>query len=86
MTPKCSDHDDCGVKPARGSKRRKLWDLSGLECSIVGTCLTRDDLQKLTRKLGLKPSSDAEPYEIHAYFVGKAGEDGAISRAMHKLL
>lgn len=76
--------------PARTSGsggRRKLWSIPGeFHCSIVGTCLSSDDIAWLCRRLGLVPSADARPYDIHRYFVERAGVDGPESRLMHKRL
>lgn len=70
----------------RTDRRRKLWDLHGLECSIVGTCFSHGDLSAISRKLGLLFPTDVHDYDVHAYFVQHVGKDGPISRAMQKLL
>lgn len=70
-----------------GGTRRKLWQIATeFHCSIIGTCLTSDDIAWICRRLGLVPASDSRPYEIHRYFVERAGVDGPESRLMQKRL
>ncbi|EWY42299.1 hypothetical protein N825_18240 [Skermanella stibiiresistens SB22] len=73
--------------PNEAKGRRKLWDIAQhLHCSIIGTCLSMDDLRKLTRKGGLRISDDATDYCIHSYFVREAGTNGKLARFLHKML
>jgi len=96
FTGRLTDHD-----PARGAHtapapvgdaapsggRLKLWEIGGgFHCSIVGTCLATADLTALTRRLRLTPPIDATDYEIHGYYVQQATKDGAVARALHRLL
>jgi hypothetical protein len=72
---------------ARASSRNKIWEIQGgLQCSIVGTCLSHEDLIAIGRKAGVRPREGARAYEIHSYFVQQAGKDGKIARTMQKLL
>jgi hypothetical protein len=67
--------------------RRKLWEIpSHLHCSVIGTCLSMDDLRKLTRKGGMRISDDATDYCIHSYFVREAGTESKLARLLHKML
>lgn len=79
-----------GGLPAPGEgplRRRKLWDIDRrLHCSVVGTCLTLGDLRRIAGKLTIPIPAHTEDYEVHASFVGKAGEPGPIARLMHKAL
>ena len=69
------------------SKRWKLWEIDKkLHCSVLGTCLTLADLQRLIRKLRIPIPNDAEEYEIHGYFAARAAEKGPIAKAMNKVL
>ncbi|MBP2315731.1 DUF2325 domain-containing protein [Azospirillum soli] len=71
--------------PPTAGRRRKLWAIPPeFHCSIVGTCLSSDDIAWLCRRLALVPSSDARPYDIHRFFVERAGTDGREARLMHK--
>ncbi|WP_286192195.1 DUF2325 domain-containing protein [Roseomonas genomospecies 6] len=69
------------------AKRRKLWTIpTEYHCSLVGTCLSSEDVAWLCRRLKLVPTADARPYDIHRYFVEKSAEDGPEARLMHKRL
>ncbi len=71
---------------SRGS-RRKLWTVPPeYHCSLVGTCLSSEDIAWLCRRLGLVMATDARPYDVHRYFVERAGVDCPESRLMHKRL
>lgn len=72
---------------ARAPSRHKIWQIQGgLQCSIVGTCLSHEDLVAIGRKAGVRPREDARAYEVHSYFVQQAGTDSKIARVVQKLL
>ena len=82
--------EQCEAEPAALSKpaksRRKLWEIpSHLHCSVIGTCLSMDDLRKLTRKGGMRISEDATDYCVHSYFVREAGTESRLARLLHKM-
>ena len=71
----------------RAASRYKIWEIQGgLQCSIVGTCLSHEDLIAIGRKAGVRPREDARAYEIHSYFVQQAGKDCKIARTVQKRL
>ena len=76
------------AQPAtRPPARQKIWELQGgLQCSIVGTCLSDEDLLAIGRKSGIRPQDGARAYEIHSYFVQQAGKDCKAARFMQKVL
>jgi hypothetical protein len=75
----------CEAVPSSG--RLKLWEIGGgFHCSILGTCLATPDLKALARKLHLTPPAHATDYEIHGYFVQQATQEGAVARALQRLL
>ncbi len=83
--------EQCEAEPSVLSKsarsRRKLWEIpSHLHCSVIGTCLSMDDLRKLTRKGGMRISDDATDYCVHSYFVREAGTESKLARLLHKML
>lgn len=83
--------EQCEAEPSVLSKsarsRRKLWEIpSHLHCSVIGTCLSMDDLRKLTRKGGMRISDDATDYCVHSYFVREAGTESKLARMLHKML
>ncbi|MCW8915957.1 MAG: DUF2325 domain-containing protein [Magnetovibrio sp.] len=70
------------------TKPKKIADLKpGWMCSLVGTCFTLEELQKLTRRLKLEfGKANITDYELHGYFVGAASSNPNVSRAMHSML
>lgn len=76
------------AQPAtRPPARQKIWELQGgLQCSIVGTCLSDEDLLAIGRKSGVRPREGARGYEVHSYFVQQAGKDCKVARIIQKLL
>jgi hypothetical protein len=71
----------------RPPARQKIWELQGgLQCSIVGTCLSDADLVAIGRKSGVRPRDGARGYEVHSYFVQHAGKDCKVARIIQKLL
>lgn len=69
------------------SKRRiHLYELGSWSCSILGTCLTHEDLMAMARKWKLKMAADISMFDVHSFFVTEAGKKGDLSRALQKLL
>lgn len=72
---------------AGSSKRRiHLHELGSWCCSILGTCLTHEDLIALARKWNIKMVADVSMFDVHGFFVTEAGKQGDLSRALQKLL
>lgn len=79
--------DAQAVTPQRTPARQKIWEIQGgLQCSIVGTCLSHEDLVAVGRKSGVRPREEVRPYEVHSYFVQQVGKDCKIARTAQKLL
>lgn len=73
--------------PVKTPARQKIWEIQGgLQCSIVGTCLSQEDLVSVGRKSGIRPREEARAYEVHSYFVQQVGKDCKVARAVQKLL
>lgn len=67
--------------------RWRVWELgAGFHCSIIGTCLSLDDLNYLIRKLHLRFAEPLMDFDVHAYFVQQSRTRSAVSKAMQKLL
>ncbi|WP_456406630.1 DUF2325 domain-containing protein [Thiolapillus sp.] len=74
-------------KHATGKGRKKLWELEDrFHCSIVGTCLSLEELQKLARKLRVPQRIVNNDYRLHSAFVGLIGEHSSESRLINKRL
>lgn len=67
--------------------RRMIWELRVSQCSVIGTCCTVADLERLARKFDIVRTGAAySDYELHTIFVRETGKDSALSRAVQKLL
>ncbi|NYH16646.1 regulator of replication initiation timing [Paraburkholderia bryophila] len=75
-------------QPRPGTQRRaRLAELDGhLHCSIIGTCLSTQELRKLVPKFTNLDRRDASDLEIHHAAVELAIEGGACAKALHKSL
>ena len=70
-----------------GSKRKKLWTLPNkFHCSVVGTCLTLDELRKIQSKTDMQIDKSASDYELHLAFVGALGDKSPVTRQLQKHL
>jgi hypothetical protein len=73
--------------PTERPRRQALWEIDGsLQCSIIGTCLSDQDLRSAVRKHGLQIDGNAHSYDVHSYCVRAAAEDCALARSLNKLL
>lgn len=75
-------------KPLRQPTRRlQLWDIDGsMQCSIIGTCLTEQDLIDALRRNKLQAANHANSYDVHSYCVRAAGQDTPLTRSLNKIL
>ncbi len=74
-------------RPPREAGRLHIWEIGhGWCCSIVGTCLSHEDLMGLARRRNLSIDADAKAYDVHAYFVNEAARDSKVARALEKVL
>jgi hypothetical protein len=66
-------------------KRLKIWQIaSGWLCSVVGTCLTASDVERIIRRCGLSFPHDVQTYDIHGFMVARASERGAVAPRDHE--
>ncbi|MEM7424835.1 MAG: DUF2325 domain-containing protein [Pseudomonadota bacterium] len=79
-----SQGDLTRLRPA--GKRIHLHELGSWCCSIIGTCLSHDDLMVLARKWNVKISEGARMFDVHGFFVKEAGRKTDISAGLQKLL
>lgn len=67
--------------------RKRIWDISsGYHCSIIGTCLRRDELRKLTKKRLFELSPALCDFDLHTAVVALASENSPRAKALHDLL
>lgn len=73
--------------PERAGRRLMLWEIGGsMQCSVLGTCLSEDDLLGAIRKSGASLEADYTSYDLHAHCVKMATTANALSKTLHKLL
>jgi len=71
----------------RSTRRRKLWELEEhFHCSVIGTCLTLDELRHACRKAQISFHSPPTDHELHSAFVNTAGEAVFATRLLQKQL
>lgn len=66
--------------------RRRLWDQTDFQCSIIGTCLSLSELKRIIRRLDLPLDQNLSEFAIHATFVNLCRHGGREARAVEKLL
>ncbi|MDO9713277.1 DUF2325 domain-containing protein [Paracraurococcus lichenis] len=68
------------------SRRRHIWELASLfHCSIIGTCLSTNELRRLLRKLG-QDAPDATDHTLHGLAVSLAGRHDQAGKLLNKAL
>jgi hypothetical protein len=83
MCDRCSESSETSTR----HRRRKLWEInSGLHCSVVGTCLTLSDLERIGARLKLESNGDLVDFQVHGNFVVWAGQPGPVAKQLHRLL
>src|SRR6516225_2965724 len=69
------------------SRRLGLWQIDGgPQCSIIGTCLSHQDLRAAICKHRLSVDANVSSYDIHSYCVHVAQTDCPLSRTLTKVL
>ncbi len=66
--------------------RRKIWEDSDVQCSIIGTCLSLKELQKIARQTNLQLAADAGEFDVHVTFVRLCSKYGPVAKAVSKFL
>jgi uncharacterized coiled-coil protein SlyX len=71
----------------RPGRRLKIWEVKGnVQCSIIGTCLERADVEALRRKAGVRFPPGAKDYVVHSWLVRTASQPGPIAQLINKVL
>ncbi len=66
--------------------RRKIWEDTDIQCSIIGTCLSLRELRKIARQAKVCLGGDADEFEVHVTFVRLCCEPGPAAKAVNKAL
>ncbi|MDA7947746.1 MAG: DUF2325 domain-containing protein [Hyphomicrobiaceae bacterium] len=69
------------------TRRKKLWEIEECyHCSILGTCLSMRDLEKIGPKTKIRFKPGASEYIIHGTFVTCVKEHSDVARVLHRAL
>lgn len=84
----CTSQSDAPVRSTRPTgSRLKLWQLEPrLHCSVIGTCLTLDDLRRACARAGLQTHTPLADHELHHAFVAMADQPSPAIRQLQKTL
>ncbi len=66
--------------------RRKIWEDTDIQCSIIGTCLSLKELEKIARQTNLNLAADAGEFDVHVTFVRLCYKCGPVAKAVNKTL
>lgn len=70
-----------------GAQRLRTWDIpAAFHCSIIGTCLTNDDLRQILLKAGEKDAKVVTDHGLHGRGVRLAGQRGQAAKLLNKAL
>lgn len=86
LLPRMPDAD-CDPPAIARPRRLALWEIGdGMQCSVIGTCLSDVDLTATIRRHNLRVERGAQSYDIHSYCVRAACQNSPFSRTLTKLL
>ncbi|MBX3232603.1 MAG: DUF2325 domain-containing protein [Labilithrix sp.] len=67
--------------------RRRIWQIdAGMHCSVLGTCLTLNDLHAIARRARYKIDPETVPYKLHSWFVDMMLYPNEVSKLVDKEL
>ena len=74
------------IKREPAPRRTKIWEFNtNLHCSIIGTCLSVQELRQILRKLGVVVQ-DRTDHDLHGIGVSMAGRHDDAARQLNKAL
>lgn len=78
------DSEDAASGVARGSRRRKLWELSHkFHCPVIGVCFECGELRRLMKKVMELPK-DASDFLLHTTAVSSCEKRSRLADVLHK--
>ena len=67
--------------------RRRIWEIDpGRHCSVLGTCLTMNDLHVIARRARYAIPSGTSAYQLHSWFVDMMASHNELSKRVDKEL
>lgn len=83
----CNDCIASQLAAGPRTERRKIWEIEGFyHCTILGTCLTIRELERIAARAGIELKADATEYAIHVTFVNFVTERREVAKLIHKAL
>jgi hypothetical protein len=84
MTPKSTN---VRLEGTNLGQRRRIWQLdAGRHCSVLGTCLSLNDLHVIARRARYQIAPDTSAYKLHSWFVDMVVYPNALSKLVDKEL
>jgi hypothetical protein len=78
---------DAGELTAKPGQRLRIWEIdAAMHCSILGTCLTMNDLYVIARRARVRLTSGASAYQVHSWFVDYMVQPNELSKLVDKAL
>lgn len=73
--------------PTGSLPKRRIWEIDNcFKCALIGTCLNRVELRKLSRESIYQSPAQLDDYQLHAHFIRISDQKDAAARALHKYL
>ena len=80
------DSIDLAGYEAAKKRRKKLWEIGGYNCCVIGTCFNRAEIRKLAAKKKFSFAKDLRDHEIHSALVHLSATRCEEARALHRIL
>ncbi len=78
--------NETAVNESIRGRRKKIWEVGGYNCSVIGTCLKRSEVRKIATKKKFGIPADCRDHEMHSALVSLTGSRCDEARALHQLL
>nr|WP_321467503.1 DUF2325 domain-containing protein [uncultured Desulfobulbus sp.] len=67
--------------------QRKIWEIDNcFKCALIGTCLNRIELRKLSKEKIYQTPTRLDDYRLHAHFIRISDQNDAAGKALNKYL
>lgn len=68
-------------------QRKRIWEIEdSFKCPLIGTCLGRVELRRLSRERVFEIEPGLDDYQLHSRFIRISAQENMQSRALHKYL
>ncbi|MBM9612838.1 DUF2325 domain-containing protein [Desulfobulbus rhabdoformis] len=72
---------------SRTLAKRTIWEIEPcFKCALIGTCLSRAELRKLSKEKVYKTQAKLDDYQLHTHFIQISDTSDASGRALQKYL